>query len=278
MEKILRYFTFILMGIAITGCPEVPNGSVDSESGGAVAASGECAEDEDCEEMCDDIFKRRADKEKCLETLPIRQVELLKEIHEILSEPSEDDLESINLDDLQVLLDISVEPAETLAGKMNATEAKKVLTWLAKSDEAVEVVKKKDKEFKVFKALLGKLNSNVNTALGAPISKGDNFIEVAVDESNDKALDWVHSLFEEDCDDASNYNKCIFKDHYCHLDLKDDAEEYYLGHESFEGILEEVLENARPTGVSWWSESTDIDDIDTWLSAPHDVCGMANFS
>lgn len=279
MEKVLRRFIFILMGAVITGCYSVPDGSVNSESGVTEDASfSECAADKECEEICDDIFKHRADSKECSETLPIRQVEFLQDVYDVLKEPSKDDLENINLDDLKILLDISTEPVETLAGRMSDTEVKRVLIWLAKDDEAVEAVQKKDKEFKVFKALFGKFNSNMNTALSAVISKGNDFIEVAVDEENDKALDWVHEFFGEDCNDAANYNECVFKDRYCHLNLKDKAEEYYFRYEPFKELVEKVLEEARPAGVPWWSEGTDIDDIDTWLSDPHDICGRADFS
>ena len=278
MEKAL--FIFILMGSVMLGCPPAPSGPGpgDDDDPGDRLGKGECAEDRDCKEICGDIFKIRADKNVCLKELPIRQVELLEKVYDVLSEPSENDLKTMNLDSLQVLLSVSVKPVEAAADRIDETETKKMLTWLAENDEAVEIIKKKDKDFNILKNLLKNINSDVDMALGAPIDRGDNFIEIAADKRNKMALAWIHEYFEEDCSDASSYNKCVFKDHYCGLDLNSEAEEYYLGYELFDKLLESILEEARPSNPpSWWDERVAIDDIDTWLGV-NDVCGQADFS
>ena len=282
--KKLKMFILFAVGFFLAGCqtdvnvnPPSPD---DGDGGGEeIVSSGACAKDKDCKDACGDIFKHRANKKQCLDKLPVRQVELLQGVYDILKKPSENALNKMKLDDLQVLLGISTEPFETLAGRMSATEAKRTLNWLAKNNDPVEVVKKEDGEFKILKELLKKVNTDADTALSAPISRGNNFIEVATDEDNDLALAYVHEFFEDDCGSASNYEECVFKNHYCDLDLNDDTEESYLGYPPFDSLLEEVLETARPTtgAPSWWTERTDIDDIDTWLGA-NDVCGKADFS
>ena len=277
MEKTL--FIFIVVGSLIMSCTPTPRGHGPRGGGpGDRGADGECAEDDDCKDICEDIFKDRSDKNTCLEKLPIKQVELLEEVYDVLKEPSEDDLKRMDLDSLQVLLGVSTEPVEEAFDRIDETETKKVLTWLAKDDKAVGVIQKKDRDFKILKNLLENIDSDVDAALSDAISRGDSFIEIAADKKNDMALGWVHEFFEEDCGNSSDYNKCVFKDHYCDLSLNSEAEEYYLGYKPFDELLKEVLEEAIPSNPpSWWDDRTDIDDIDTWLGS-NDVCGQADFS
>ena len=282
--KILKIFALFTAGFVLAACQpdnnfSPPPSPEDDDGGKEISSSGACAKDDDCKDTCGDIFKHRLDKKYCLDELPVRQVELLQEVYDILKKPSENALGKMQLDNLQVLLGVSTEPFETLAGRMSATEAKKVLTWLAGNDDPVEVVEKNDGEFKILKAVLKKVNADADRALSAPISKGDNFIEIATDEKNDMALAYVHEFFEDDCSDASDYEKCVFKDHYCDLDLNERTEESYLGYGPFDSLLEEVLENNRPTSApEWWAENTDIENLDTWQSSPHNVCSTADFS
>ena len=279
-----KIFVLLAAGLFMAGCTEnagyTPPDSDGDDGGEEIVSSGDCAKDKDCKDTCGDIFKHRKDKKYCLDELPVRQVELLQEVYDILKKPSERGLDEMDLDNLQVLLGVSTEPFETLAGRMSASEVKKTLSWLGKNSEPVEIVKEADGDFKILKELLKKVNANEDTALSAPIGKGDNFIETAAEEENDKALAYVHEFFEHDCDDASDYTKCVFKDHYCDLDIDDDTEEYYLGYAPFDNLLEDVLENNRPsTGApSWWDTRMDIEDLDTWQSSPNDVCGAADFS
>ena len=53
--------------------------------------TGRTCEDEDdnrhdCVEQCRDIYSRRSDREDC-EELPIKQIEILEDLHELLEDP-----------------------------------------------------------------------------------------------------------------------------------------------------------------------------------------------
>lgn len=241
--------------------------------------SGPCSENRDCEEICDDIYEHRPDKNRCVKELPVRQVELLEEVYDTLNRDiNREDLDKITPNDLQILMYISVDPVITLASRMNAAEAKEVLTWLAESKEPVEIFKVEDKKLKILKALLAGLNENKTLALNTPISKGDRFIEIALDKGNYTAVDWVHAFFDEDCGPVNNYTECVFKDHYCNLTLNTRAESSYFEYDPFSELLEKVLEDARPSSPPlWWNDGVDMDDLDTWLDDPHNVCAAAEF-
>ena len=243
-----------------------------------------CEGDKDCEEICDDIYNRRADRSDC-EELPIKQVERLETVYEVFEDPDEDDLEDLNLDDLKVLMNISIQPIDNLVGKMNPAEVKDVLIWLAKTEDAAEVFESEDREFKILKALLEELDGNDASsfrpivALNKSLESGDRFLEIATDEDNEVAVEWIHDLFEELCGSNSEYTKCIFNDHYCTLNMNTDTEESYFGYSFFEKLLDTVLEEHRPSSSipAWWTTSTESDDLDRWKTTPHDVCSEADF-
>ena len=181
--------------------------------------SGSCSESRDCQEICNNIYKHTADKTKCINELPVKQVELLEEAYVILGDPLKESLKQIPPDNLQVLMGVTVEPVVTLINQMSQGEAREILTWLAEDKKAVTVFKSLDRRFEVLKALLGKLHRDPDKALSAPINKGNNFIEIAVEKKNDGAVDWVHEFFDEDCGIVSDHTKCVFKEHYCNLEL-----------------------------------------------------------
>lgn len=280
MERLL--LVLVLVGFIGVSCGRRPvprdYEPRDGQPGDRPVSFGECAKDEECAEICEDIFGHRADRKACLEELPVRKAESVQEVYEVLNKPSGRDLDSLNLGSFEVLLNISIEPVETAAKRMEEPEAKDFLAWVAKNSKAARAIKNKDRKFNIFKNLVAHINSDVDEALSASIYRGDNFIEVAANAKNNEALDWVDRFFDEDCGSSSNYNECMFKNHYCDLALDSEAEYYYFSFPPFYTLLEEVLEEARPSyPPSWWGERVDVDEVDTWLGTG-DVCGQAEFS
>ena len=242
-------------------------------------SSGLCSESSECKEICDIIYKHQQDKDTCVQKLPVKQVELLDEVYVNLKEPDKESLKKLPSNDLLVLLSINIEPVVTLINRGSQIKVREILTWLAEKKTFSEIFKKADRRFTILKALLKKLNTDPNQALSVPIYNGKNFIEISVEENNEPAIDWVHEFFDEDCDPASNSAECIFKDHYCHLRLNPRSENYYFGYGPFLDLLKYTLGEARPSHDAplWWSENVDIDDIDSWLDEPHNICQVAEF-
>ena len=230
----------------------------------------ECKGDDDCEEMCDDIYDRRRDREDC-EDLSARQVELLKDIYELLEDPDSDDLESIDLKDLDVLINISIEPLDDRVGKYSRREAKEMLIWIASSSEVASLFEKEDDDFKILKKLLGEIKSDDFDALKASIDGGDNFMEIAVEEGNEEAGEWIHEFMEEEvCSGDIESASCLEK--YCELgdSMNDRSAEDMLDFEYFEEYLEDIIEEEINKG-EWSSEDfEDLDDLngDWW----EDLC------
>ena len=234
-----------------------------------------CEGNDDCEEMCDDIYDRRRDKEDC-EDLSVRQVELLKDVYELLEDPDLDDLEGIDLEDLDVLINISIEPLDDRVGKYSRREAKEMLVWIASSSAVANLFEKEDDDFKILKKLLGEINSDSLSALKATLDSGDSFMEIAVEESNEEAALWIHDFMEEElCSGNVESAACLQK--YCDLAraMNNDPAKDMLDFEFFEEYLENIVEEGvngnewargrRTTGDGNTAAKTNHKDCDTTL-------------
>ena len=234
--------------------------------------TGECAEDKDCREMCDDIFQSRKPKEEC-EEFSISAVEEMNEIFEVLEKPTLSDLESLNFGVLEMMIDISPKPVETTVSRMNPTEKKKFLVWLAEDSEAAKLISGADDDFKIMDELFGTTNTAIVSELKRSIDSGDTFVEIALEEENETAVEWLHEFFGNKCN-SRDYEQCIFKDYYCGIytsfSPSQHTDEKYFDYDFFIDALDEVLESHRPSSPPhWWDEGIDSDDLnDSWT----DIC------
>ena len=238
--------------------------------------TGECAKDRECEEICDDIFKGRHEKKDC-EEFSISAVEEMKEVFDVLEKPELSNLKTIDFGSLELLLDISPEPLETAASRMNPTEKKRLLTWLAEDHTAANLISEADGDFKVMERLFGKTQSTIVTEVKRSIDSGDNFVEIAMDFENAFALEWLHNFFGNQCD-GNDYEKCIFKNYYCEIyssfSPSDNTDEKFFDYKFFTKSLDEVLENHRPSSLSnnhWWKEDIDSGDLNSSWTA---ICSI----
>lgn len=248
--------------------------------------TGECDRDRRCEEICNDLFHSFNHRAKC-EELSITDVERMEEVFRVLEDPDTDDLRALDLEDLERLLNISLNPLETAIGRMTQTEKNKFLVWMALDVEATDLLEAKEVNFEILKELFGTIKGVIVNDLNSNIGGGDTFIELALETENEVALEWIHDFFGNICNRESNEQRCIFEDFYCELSLNGDAEEEYFDYEFFEDLLNEILVKERKTTGSitgcsslispdcWWQPDGDTDagDLDRWKSSRHNVCG-----
>ena len=235
--------------------------------------TGECGKDRKCEELCDDMFRSRKDRDEC-EEFSIADVKRMNDVFDVLDKPNADDLEALDIKDLDMLLSISSKPLETAVGRMNQSEKKKFLVWMAEDSEAAQTIEGAEDDYSILKELFGSSKTNIITELNKSIDSGDSFVEIILKEGNDVAVGWIDDFFGDQCDSNSNYEKCVFKDYYCALSLDNDAEEEYFEHDFFIDLLDEILSEERKTSgaPSWWDADTEAEDLDSWQSSPHNVC------
>ena len=220
----------------------------------------DCSEDDDCVEICRDIYNRKKIRDQCAE-LKVQQVEQLEKIYEVLKKPSRDDLEDIDAEDFKVFVELDLRPLDVRIGKLSSTNAKKVLGWIASADDGAvaAVFEDEDDDYRIFEKLLKKLDTDIKKALGRTVMDGKSFMELAVEDGG-SVMDWVHNYFEGKCDSASSTEECVFDDWYCETDLSNEDFENLLDYKSFSSLMDEILDEYTTSGrPSWWK--TDDDEL-----------------
>ena len=297
--KQLKYFSVLILTGFLIDCGTPGGGTVpppkrpdkyyddknkEDENRGSVLdrsrkrySGPKCEGNSKCEEYCKDIYNRRSVREDCLE-LARDQVEKLWDIYEIFESPKEDELRSIDPDDFETFVEIDLRPLDTLIGKFNSSEAKRVLTWIGEESDIAEVFQDEDDDFELFKELLEGVNTNKKSALSKNIEGGDSFMEIALSNEG-PALDWIHSFFSEECDSDSDEEVCILKEWYCEVDLNDDSWDELLGYEDFEQIIDDILEEYKATTTnqqpSWWDLDEELEARDLEVDQLEDLCDLA---
>ena len=216
-----------------------------------VTGGSACEGDKDCEELCDEIYDRKRDRDDC-EDLSTRQVEILAEIHELLEDPDEDTLEGLDKDAFEALINISIEPLDDLVNKYTRSESKSMLAWIASDEEAAAIFAKEDDEFKIFKKLLGEIKNDDIEALSASIDSSDNFMELMVEAGNEEAGEWLHDFMDSEACKSGGVDSAPCLRKYCKIASKmtKDYAKDLLDFEYFEKYIESIIEEGV-NGKCW---------------------------
>ena len=211
----------------------------------------DCEGDSECEDMCDEIYDRRGDKEDCRE-LAITQVEALLDVYESLKKPTDRNLRDIDLDDFDVLVNISIEPLDGLVGRYTSRQAKDVLVWLATDNEAAEVFKKEDEDLTLLEAIFAEIHSDEKEALKDSLEGGDTFLDLAVNSRNEPAAEWIHEFIEERVCTERNVESARCLKIYCEIAkaMRPDNAEDMIRFDFFEEYLEDIIEEGV-NGDEW---------------------------
>ena len=210
----------------------------------------DCSSDRDCEDICGDIYDRRRDKQDC-EKLSQSQVELLLDVFESLEKPTEASLKDIDLEDFDVLINISIEPLDRIVNRYTRRQAKEVLVWLALDEEAAKVLRKEDKNQDTLEKIFEEINTEVEDALKTELEGGDTFMDLVVDGENEEAAEWIHEFMEEKvCGDDIESASCLQE--YC--DIAEDMDSRYaedmVDFEYFEDYLQDIIDEGV-NGNKW---------------------------
>ena len=116
-------------------------------------------------------------------------METIKVVFDVLEDPDRDDLESMNLQDLKFLLDISADPLGNTVKDMSPSEKKHFLAWTATELEVAQIIADAEDEFEVLKEIFGKTTPTTIVAeVNKSVESGKSFVEVALAKGNDVAL------------------------------------------------------------------------------------------
>ena len=201
-------------------------------------ARGNCEDNYDCEDICEDTYGDIDDKdedegriERCIE-LPYRVVVAFEEIVKVLEDPAYSKLQNIEAKDFEEFLNVSLRPWDEYTRDFSASESKKVLTWISsdasitksiidayQNYEDVELYHGIERmlndisgdlaDFKVFTVDDGKDNARAectvfcDSVVEVPISQGKAFDQIATDEGNNNLLEKVIvPMIREKCDNS----------------------------------------------------------------------------
>ena len=242
-------------------------------------SGGSCEEEDDrgheCVEQCRDIYNRRADREDC-EELPIAQIQVLSELHELLEDPDDDELRNIDLEDLEVYLNVSIAGFDSHIGRYSRNESKEVLFWIAENEDISNLFSDEDDEFKALEALFKEVvdgsfspGSDTHLPFIERVDGNNRLIEIVIDAGNESALEWFHSYITETATDCSGNSDEVslecFKV-FCRIGkgIDPDFRENWLSFEDFEEYIDDIIQ-AEINGASYGSIDTtfwDTDDFD----------------
>ena len=275
--RLITLQTITLCSVLFTGACTQPILSFSSGEGEVEIdnrrRTGECARYERCQEICDEIFELREDRELC-EEFSMEDVEKLRAVSRILKDFDRNNSTSLDLKDLEFLLNISLDPLEKILEQMSDDQKDDFLLWLAADPEAAGIIGNAEKEFEFLKYVLGPSESDILSQINKPIDDEDTVIEIALNKNNRSILEWFHDFFGSNCEKNSSYETCVFTRYYCHFSLSRDSwEKKFFDYAFFTEILNKILKEHQPArSPSWWTRGTTVQDLESWQNYPHNVC------
>ncbi len=271
---------FILLTLFCAGCPGTapigspsigvtnpPGGNNNNSSSSRISSGDDCedkAKDHKCKKQCKTMYKRTDDWEECEELSP-DDIEKILDVHDILEEADDRNLNGINSDDLEVYLDISPKGFSDLIREYRTSEAEDVLVWITENKNAAETLNEGSDNYSILEELLSKLYDFSESELEKPFTREIDErtpFEMAIDFSNDEAGEWfLNYIFDtdNDCngDDERVTSACFTV--ICKIGngfQKTSFINRWLNFRSFDSYIEEIIEEDINAGSDpMWSSS-----------------------
>lgn len=245
-----------------------------------------CKADMACQRTCKEIYSHSnsiLSADKCI-GLSWRQVRRLKQTYEALKNPTEENLESINLWDFGLFVDIDPYPLQTLLEKlprvdatkilmaliirdedfvkilfaiedghliktlienMDPLSAKELLAWIAEHRDITEVFKKHDSDYQLLPNLLIKVHENARTAISMDISN---------EENESLQFSFMQKTVEANNKDALKWVHNFFTAR-CRLISKTSFEEVFC-------VFKHWYCKVNPTQDGYWEDLLDYEDFE----------------
>ena len=252
----------------------------------------------DCEDICKEIYSGdRGAKREC-EELEVELIEDLKKVYEYLGDANDDDFASIDAELFDTYLNIGISGLEEVIEDYSSKDAEEFLYWLIEDEEISEIFRKEDDDYQALDNVFEQLNSNHDIFGDTPWKifdediNGDDLIELVIN-SSDEVIDWFMDYINERsraCDRDTKSRDC-FKV-YCNIGdiISPNDRDDWLDNESFEDYIEYIIDegvNSTPSSnpnrgsgqgnLEGWTygngdgEFEELDDLDdNWVD---ELCG-----
>ena len=159
----------------------------------------DCEGYEDCEEICDDIFRNRRDKEECYEYSE-EMVFDFEDLIEATEKGEVEEIEDIGSYVLECMLDIDEREFAKAVSKMSRREAQDFALLIAENEDFAEVLEEEDDEFNVLKQLINSLTgrSELEEALSQEVEDDKTLLWLFA-EVSESAWNWLDDYVSEEC-------------------------------------------------------------------------------
>ena len=219
------------------------------------SSGDKCEGDDDCEEMCEDLFSSRSKREDCEELdedIVDGMFTAFNDRNGYLEDPDEDDLEDIHPDAVENALDIDERVWTDLIKDYSSSQAKRVLYWIATNKEIYDAMDSsldEDDLEDIFEQLISEnvRNQKFYQFIEEELEDDDedNFINLAYDDGSD-AASFIIERAVDDCEEKTNHKLITEEDHRkpaCLLEVlcdHKDSRNNYIFEDSFDYILSDV--------------------------------------
>ncbi len=209
--------------------------------------SNVCEDKKDCKDICDDVFRSRADKKDCYR-LP---ESIVAEFEKLLEFVEDGDVQDIDPEILDCMLDIDEREFARSVKKMNRSEAKRFLVAVADDESLADVLEGEDDEFMILKQVLNKGtgSNDLIVHLTKEIDDDKSFFWLSA-AGSEKAWEYFDNYVGDECDSSppdicssgdniQAYCNALDDDHINKRDLEDFLTEADLFAEEYEEDVED---------------------------------------
>ena len=240
-----------------------------------------CAGDEECEEVCDDLFAIKKYELECLE-LP---AELVYAFEELLVQVNQGQADDIDSQALHCLLNIDDQDFLSEVTRLSVRESEDFLQQIASDEGLARVLGEYDEGYDILETLLNNISNTIKGSFEADIAGNDvTFLDLILAADNEAAFGWFDSYIHEYCRSGTNCNSADDDDDngpfvaYCEIY----QDKFLSTKQSWKflkrsGVFKEFYEDSitdKDCGVAGSEESCDYDDFCDWREVCDSVYGV----
>ena len=205
-------------------------------------------EQDDCEDICKEIYSGDRGARRECEELEIDLIEDLEEVYELLEDANDDDFASIDPELFDTYLNIGISGLEEIIEDYSSKDAEEFLYWLIEDEEIGEIFRKEDDDYQALENVFEQLSSTYNPAEVWEIFDedidGDDLIELVIN-SSDEVIDWFMDYINERnsaCEQDTESRDCFRV--YCRIGeiINSNDRDDWLDNESFEDYIEDIID------------------------------------
>ena len=160
-----------------------------------------CAGDDECEEVCDELFAIKKYENECLE-LP---AELVYAFEELLVQVNQGQADDIDSQALHCLLNIDDQDFLSEVNRLSVRESEDFLQQIASDEGLARVLGEHDEGYNILETLLNNISNTIKGSFSTDIAGNDvTFLDLILAADNEAAFGWFDSYVDDYCRSDTN--------------------------------------------------------------------------